>query len=220
MQLKIIGVNSINTIKYDAENKSDIDVNSIISYCVDYITNNTEFVLTSDNLVLYNKGKIVDLNSSIKKTDKLLIKINGLTKMEEDRVACITKGCKFFGTKSSEYLCSICYSKSKKRKKATPSSATPNSHQPEYDNECDDYNALKNRRLNIDKIRETMNEQSKCVECSKRVGLLGFVCSCGGIYCGSHRNENDHTCTYDYKDDKDILKKTLVKVSNNKLETI
>lgn len=39
----------------------------------------------------------------------------------------------------------------------------------------------------------------KCKECNKRVGIYGFDCRCGLVFCGEHRYSDKHNCTYDYK---------------------
>jgi predicted nucleic acid binding AN1-type Zn finger protein len=35
--------------------------------------------------------------------------------------------------------------------------------------------------------------------CKKKVGLLGFVCRCGGTFCSVHRYTDQHACDYDFK---------------------
>ena len=40
---------------------------------------------------------------------------------------------------------------------------------------------------------------NRCHICSKKVGLLGFDCRCGGLFCALHRSDQDHDCTFDYK---------------------
>lgn len=40
---------------------------------------------------------------------------------------------------------------------------------------------------------------TRCLECRKKVGLTGFRCKCGNLYCGSHRYAESHSCTFDYK---------------------
>jgi len=40
---------------------------------------------------------------------------------------------------------------------------------------------------------------NRCHSCRKRVGLTGFRCRCGEMYCGSHRYSDRHECSYDYK---------------------
>eukprot|EP00877_Chromochloris_zofingiensis_P011749 jgi/Chrzof1/6828/Cz02g00050.t1 len=40
---------------------------------------------------------------------------------------------------------------------------------------------------------------SRCQQCRKKVGLTGFKCKCGLMFCGQHRYAETHDCTFDYK---------------------
>lgn len=40
---------------------------------------------------------------------------------------------------------------------------------------------------------------NRCLTCKKRMGLLGFKCRCGNVFCASHRYSDKHGCPYDYK---------------------
>ncbi|KAJ3677632.1 hypothetical protein LUZ60_003356 [Juncus effusus] len=40
---------------------------------------------------------------------------------------------------------------------------------------------------------------NRCFRCRKRVGLTGFRCRCGDMFCGDHRYSDRHGCTFDYK---------------------
>jgi len=40
---------------------------------------------------------------------------------------------------------------------------------------------------------------NRCHGCRKRVGLTGFRCRCGELFCGAHRYSDRHECSYDYK---------------------
>lgn len=40
---------------------------------------------------------------------------------------------------------------------------------------------------------------TRCKFCSKRVGLLGYTCRCGEIFCGLHRYSDVHNCPFDYR---------------------
>jgi len=42
-------------------------------------------------------------------------------------------------------------------------------------------------------------QPNRCLTCRKRVGLTGFKCKCGSMFCGSHRYPEQHGCTFDYK---------------------
>nr|XP_010912823.1 zinc finger AN1 domain-containing stress-associated protein 15 [Elaeis guineensis]XP_010912824.1 zinc finger AN1 domain-containing stress-associated protein 15 [Elaeis guineensis]XP_010912825.1 zinc finger AN1 domain-containing stress-associated protein 15 [Elaeis guineensis] len=40
---------------------------------------------------------------------------------------------------------------------------------------------------------------NRCSTCRKRVGLTGFRCRCGDLFCGRHRYSDTHNCSFDYK---------------------
>lgn len=40
---------------------------------------------------------------------------------------------------------------------------------------------------------------NRCFSCSKKVGLTGFKCRCGYVFCGPHRLAEAHACDYDYR---------------------
>ncbi|KAG7565455.1 Zinc finger A20-type [Arabidopsis suecica] len=40
---------------------------------------------------------------------------------------------------------------------------------------------------------------NRCTTCRKRVGLTGFKCRCGTMFCGVHRYPEIHGCSYDFK---------------------
>jgi len=42
-------------------------------------------------------------------------------------------------------------------------------------------------------------QKNRCDICRKKVGLTGFDCRCGGVYCGIHRYSDTHNCSFDYK---------------------
>lgn len=41
-------------------------------------------------------------------------------------------------------------------------------------------------------------KKNRCQECRKKVGLTGFECRCGGLYCSLHRYSDKHKCSFDY----------------------
>lgn len=43
-------------------------------------------------------------------------------------------------------------------------------------------------------------KKNRCHMCKKKVGLTGFLCRCGGLYCSLHRYSDKHECTFDYKE--------------------
>ncbi|KAL2326468.1 hypothetical protein Fmac_025526 [Flemingia macrophylla] len=40
---------------------------------------------------------------------------------------------------------------------------------------------------------------NRCSGCRRRVGLTGFRCRCGDLFCADHRYSDRHDCSYDYK---------------------
>jgi len=46
---------------------------------------------------------------------------------------------------------------------------------------------------------ESKKKSNRCQMCRKKVGLTGFECRCGGLYCSLHRYSDKHDCTFDYR---------------------
>ncbi|KAJ8899191.1 hypothetical protein K2173_012367 [Erythroxylum novogranatense] len=42
-------------------------------------------------------------------------------------------------------------------------------------------------------------EVNRCSGCHRKVGLTGFRCRCGELFCWEHRYSDRHDCSYDYK---------------------
>ena len=40
---------------------------------------------------------------------------------------------------------------------------------------------------------------TRCSSCRKKVGLTGFRCRCGDLFCSRHRYSETHDCSFDYK---------------------
>ncbi|XP_023669792.1 AN1-type zinc finger protein 6 [Paramormyrops kingsleyae] len=50
-------------------------------------------------------------------------------------------------------------------------------------------------------LENLKQNRSRCFMCRKKVGLTGFDCRCGNVFCGTHRYSDVHSCTFDYKAD-------------------
>ena len=60
---------------------------------------------------------------------------------------------------------------------------------------------------------------NRCFSCSKKVGLTGFQCKCGGTYCGTHRYAENHECLFDFKGaGRDAIAKANPVIKANKVE--
>jgi len=64
-------------------------------------------------------------------------------------------------------------------------------------------------------------KKARCETCRKKVGLTGFTCRCGGLYCGLHRYSDKHSCQFDYKThSKNELEKKNGKITAEKVVKI
>ncbi|XP_004499868.1 zinc finger A20 and AN1 domain-containing stress-associated protein 5-like [Cicer arietinum] len=48
-------------------------------------------------------------------------------------------------------------------------------------------------------ISEAKRVVSRCSGCRRKVGLTGFRCRCGDLFCSEHRYSDRHDCSFDYK---------------------
>ncbi|XP_042064906.1 zinc finger A20 and AN1 domain-containing stress-associated protein 4-like [Salvia splendens] len=46
---------------------------------------------------------------------------------------------------------------------------------------------------------EVKEGPKRCGVCRKRVGLTGFNCRCGSMFCSMHRYSDKHECSFDYR---------------------
>ncbi|CAN9499042.1 unnamed protein product [Ophioblennius macclurei] len=64
-------------------------------------------------------------------------------------------------------------------------------------------------------------KKNRCFTCHKKVGLIGFDCRCGNIFCSRHRYSDLHNCTFDYKADAaEKIRKENPKVAGEKIKKI
>ncbi|KAG8094801.1 hypothetical protein GUJ93_ZPchr0012g21788 [Zizania palustris] len=62
---------------------------------------------------------------------------------------------------------------------------------------------------------------NRCTTCRKRVGLTGFNCRCGNLYCTFHRYSDKHDCQFDYRTAaRDAIAKANPVVKAEKLDKI
>ncbi len=65
------------------------------------------------------------------------------------------------------------------------------------------------------------SKKNRCDCCNKKLGLVMFTCKCGGNYCGEHRINEAHNCTYNYyEESKKLLSAQLPKVVGQKIDRI
>lgn len=130
----------------------------------------------------------------------------------EAPVLCINN-CGFFGSPGTNNLCSKCYRDfimktqiqtlmEKGPHVVSSSSTTAAPYEPISQN-------LKTSSVSEGMVAESSEKRSeievepkkpnRCSLCKKKVGLTGFKCRCGGMFCQSHRYYESHKCSFDYK---------------------
>lgn len=68
---------------------------------------------------------------------------------------------------------------------------------------------------------KTKQGPSRCTTCCKRVGLTGFKCKCGDLFCSIHRYADKHACPFDYQAAaRDAIAKANPLVRGEKLDKI
>lgn len=48
--------------------------------------------------------------------------------------------------------------------------------------------------------KDTKKKKNRCATCRKKVGLTGFECRCGGLFCAIHRYSDKHDCSFNYRE--------------------
>ncbi|OWM70486.1 zinc finger A20 and AN1 domain-containing stress-associated protein 7-like [Punica granatum] len=128
-----------------------------------------------------------------------------------DAPALCVKGCGFYGSPEQQGMCSSCYKdflREKIAKSSVPTSDSSVTVAP-VDDLTDCMAKLSTIRVTktphdlLDNMASECKPEkpikNKCRTCGKRLGILGFRCRCGDLFCGMHRYPEEHLCKVDFK---------------------
>lgn len=190
MKVKIIGLKD-KIIEINASTANDI---------IDHILKHYD--VEPNTIKIKRNGKSIDNESSVSSKDKIIVfvkKAQNKDIKEEVRKQCTINECNFWGTSKTNWLCSVHFKKHIDEKCETPAS-TSEKTEP--------------------KPRIKTTDTSICYVCSKRVGLLGFVCKCENIFCAKHRQPHLHECKANHTSSlKRKLENSLGDAKPNKIQT-
>ncbi|XP_071686730.1 zinc finger A20 and AN1 domain-containing stress-associated protein 1-like [Rutidosis leptorrhynchoides] len=155
-------------------------------------------------------------------------KMNDGTSFQPSEPTPCATGCGFFGTAATNGYCSKCYRDIRAHEEQAVSAiaavdkfvnnvvtlplpvplseSTPSGSEPVHV---------------VEPAVEVKKVSNRCLTCNKKVGVMGFKCRCGDMFCGSHRYPETHDCEFDFKKTgKDAIAKANPVIKADKVNRI
>lgn len=101
--------------------------------------------------------------------------------------------CGFFGNPLTDHMCSKCYRDLHPKQEEKKLEEKVNTKVTTADA------VLTETPVESQPTKKVQTDITKCFNCSKKVGLLGFKCRCDYVFCSTHRYSDKHDCSFDYK---------------------